>query len=71
MLGRALGDFCALLRPLGLFGFSPLSNDCGAVVGEAAGFFEEVVVSTGIGGDIPVFHVEHFSGKFSDEVHVV
>lgn len=57
--------------PLGFFGLSPLSDDCGAVVGEAAGFVEEVVVSAGVGGDFPSLYVEHFSGKFSDEVHVV
>ncbi len=66
---RWLGAIRGLLRPLA--SWSCLSDHGGAVVGEAAGFFEEVIVSAGVAGDFPVFDVEHFGGEFSDEVHVV
>src|SRR5688572_178754 len=43
----------------------------GAVVLEAAGFFDEVVVGTGVLRDLAGVHVQNFGGEFADEVNVV
>ncbi len=43
----------------------------GAGVEERAGFFEEIVVAAGVGGDLAGVDVENFGGEFFDEVDVV
>jgi hypothetical protein len=51
--------------------FGSGGDEGGAVVFEAAGFFNEVIVGTGVGGDGAGVYVQDFGGEFSDEVHIV
>src|SRR5688572_8089607 len=46
-------------------------RESGALVVQGAGFFQEIVVTAGIGRDLAGVDVQDFGGELSDEMHVV